>query len=395
MTLLDICVIIILVLLGVNLKNFFGGFSKKEKLQLDALYTYHLLITLIFHFFITNFGGDAIHYWEAPRVIPLGSIMEMVSRHYATGVIYLINYIPSKTLNLSLLTGNLIYSTFGFMGFLYIFRIVKVILPDTGKTIKLGRINLMPWIWFLPNFHFWSSGIGKDALLFLAISMFFYASIKLSKNKFLMIIAIILAFAIRPHILLFLLLATFGALIIHQKLKAVYKVLLGIALLLISVFVYGYVLDFVQIESTDASVLSEFVKDRSSKLNRPDVGSGIDISSYSFPYKVFTFLFRPLFYDIKGVLFLLASIENFILLFFTIKVLLSRPYKAFFKAPIIIKSNALFFVVGALTFSLLLGNLGIMLRQKNMFIPWLIIFGLYALYLGKTRHSLNENSNYN
>ena len=78
--------------------------------------------------------------------------------------------------------------------------------------------------------------------------------------------------------------------------------------------------DFVKL--SDASV--EGVNDQFTRFNgygkkgvkfaSSGSGSSIDISSYPLPYKMFSFLFRPLFYDARSAIQLVASFENFILL---------------------------------------------------------------------------------
>ncbi len=382
MSLLDICFTVILILVGVNLKKLFSDFTKDEKKFLNRLFYYHLAITVLFHLYISYDGGDAIHYWVAPQTIPLAEIWGMVREHYATGIVYFINYFPSKVLQLSFFTGNLMYSTLGFLGFIFIFKIIKKLINDkeTLFNLKLAKIKIYPWIWFLPNFHFWSSGIGKDALLFLSITMFFYGISTIKKNYILLIISAILAFAIRPHILLFLIVGVGISLVLERKLASYYKFILFMLAIGFIVLIFRYVLEFVQLENLDTSAISEYTSKRSSNLNQAQTTSGVDISEYSFPFKVFTFLYRPLFFDIKGILFLLASIENVILLLFSFHIMLNNPVKAFREAHFIIKSGLIFFVLGTLTFSLVLGNLGIMLRQKNMLIPWFVVFGIWTFY---------------
>jgi hypothetical protein len=65
---------------------------------------------------------------------------------------------------------------------------------------------------------------------------------------------------------------------------------------------------------------------------------------------------------------------------FTVMVFRNGPVKGFKKGNFLLKGSAIFFILGALSFSLILGNLGIMLRQKNMFYPLFLIFGLWIYY---------------
>jgi hypothetical protein len=88
-------------------------------------------------------------------------------------------------------------------------------------------------------------------------------------------------------------------------------------------------------------------------------------------------LFRPFLFDIKSFPSLLAAIENSILLFLTIKYFLNKPLQSLRNAPFLIQGMMYFLIIGTLTFSQSLGNLGIMIRMRNMFLPGLIIFFLW------------------
>jgi hypothetical protein len=62
------------------------------------------------------------------------------------------------------------------------------------------------------------------------------------------------------------------------------------------------------------------------------------------------------------------------LLVLTISFFGSKPLTSFKRAPFVIQGMVYFLLIGTLTFSQSLGNLGIMIRMRNMFLPGLIIF---------------------
>ena len=166
--------------------------------------------------------------------------------------------------------------------------------------------------------------------------------------------------------------------IIDGQLKVYAKLIFMVILIGAFVAFFDTLMLYLRIEDLSAETLSTYSEDRISKLSRDHTGTGVDISGYPYPLKVFTFLYRPLFFDINGILAILASIENLILLLLTAKFITKNPFKMFFKGDYFFKSSLLFFLMGALTFSLILGNLGIMLRQKNMFIPALLFICLWS-----------------
>lgn len=389
---LDICITVIVFLVGFNLKNWFGGFSSFEKSVLNKLFFYHMIIGVAFHFYALEYGADALDYWDFPKRLSLNEIMEMIQNGSASGVLYLINYFPANTLNLSFFTGNMCYALFGYVGFVYIFRIIKSLFNNLNilREIRILGIPIYPWIWFLPNFHFWSSGIGKDTLLFTSIVLFIYAFQNLPKRWILFLIGILLSFAIRPHILFFLLVSFAIGYIFDGKLKGYQKAILFIVLLIGFASIFPYVLSFIQLETLDVNSVEDYVSKKASGLNQADSGSGIDISGYPFPYKIFTFLYRPLFVDSPTALGILSSIENCILLLFTLKIIFNKPFKGLMKSNFFIKSILIYFLICSAAFSLILGNFGIMLRQKNMIILTLIIVGYAVIYIN---HQVNNKIN--
>jgi len=392
---LDICITVIVFLVGFNLKNWFRGFSSFEKNVLNKLFFFHMIIGVAFHFYALKFGADATSYWDIPKEISLAEVINIIKNGSASGILYLINYFPSNTLNLSFFVGNMCYALVGFIGFIYIFKIIKSLFNNlnTLREIRILGIPIYPWIWFLPNFHFWSSGIGKDTLLFTSIVLFIYAFQNLRKRWFVLLVSILLSFVIRPHILLFLIVSFAIGYILDGKLKGYQKAILFIILIIGFASIFKYVLSFIQLETLDINSVEDYVSKKSSSLNQADSGSGIDISGYPFPYKVFTFLYRPLFFDSPTALGILSSIENCILILFTLKVMFNKPFKGLRKSNYLIKSNLIYFLISSAAFALILGNLGIMLRQKNMIIPSLIIVGYSIFFINhQNKNKINEST---
>ena len=71
--------------------------------------------------------------------------------------------------------------------------------------------------------------------------------------------------------------------------------------------------------------------------------------------------------------------ENLLLLLLTIDVLGNKPVRLFKKSPFLIKGMIYFLIVGTLAFSQSLGNIGIMIRMRNMFLPGMLIFILWSI----------------
>ncbi|MBC42549.1 MAG: hypothetical protein CML19_10025 [Pusillimonas sp.] len=395
MLVLNICILILVLIFGFNFKNNFKIFNNYDRSILNKLFLYHLLVSLVFYIIISTQGGDSTNYWFLTydfRFYDFNDVLQVIYRGSATGSMLLINFIPAKILHLSFLTGNIIYATLGYIGFVFFYAIAKENIPHLSyvKSSKILGISIFPFFLFLPNFHFWSSGISKDTILFFCIALFVY-SLKHFKRRFLgIVISILLSMAIRPHITLFLLISFGIASIIEGKMKGYQKVFLFMILIIGFATIFNYVLSFIKLESLDIATIESYTTKKSTGLSAHS-GSGVDISGYPYPLKILTLIYRPLFFDSPNLLGFLASIENLILIIFTVKILLKKPFKAFRKAPVLLKGGLIFFVIGVCAFALILGNLGIMLRQKNMFMPLFLIFGWWVIYYGMERKNIIES----
>lgn len=370
---MDIIVIILIIISGIVIINYFKQDLNGTILQnLKYLWFYHLLFGTYFCFFVF---GDAVGYWIVPKEMSYESFILGLTTEKGTYFMFSLNYFPSKVLGLSYLTGTLLYSLIGFVGLLFFYITALKIIP-MNSTFK--GYTLFPLLFFLPNLHFWSCGVGKDTLLFFAIGAFVYGLLQPSKRIILLVLALLLSYLIRPHITLFMVVAFGLAYMMSSKVSVIKRFFFMTILLGIGVAILPTVLEFAKIEEATVESFDNFSDKKSSVLSRGNTGSRIDISSYPFPVKVFTFLFRPLFFDINGIPALLASFENLLLLVLSYRVFRYKPWETFKNSPYLIKGLMLFLVIGTLAFSQSLGNLGIMIRMRNMFLPGLLIYILWA-----------------
>jgi len=382
MILFDIIFLVICLFLGFKFKELFSVLDRSDKIILNKLYIFHLALSVVFFLFIRLQGGDSTNYWFMTydfRYFDFNDVLLLFQKGSATGSMLLLNYVPAKILGVSFLIGNIIYATVGFFGFVFFYAALKEIIPETAplRRIKIFRVSVFPFLFFLPNLHFWSAGISKDTLLFFCLGLFMYSILKVNGRLWGIALSIILSFLIRPHITLFLI-AAFGiGFVIDGKLKTYQKIFIFFLFIIGFIFIFDYVLQFVQLENFEAETIEQYTSKRTVGLSVGS-GSGVDVSNYPYPVKVFTFLYRPLFIDAPNMLGILSSFENLILIIFTIKIFSNRPLQAFRKGSAVLKGAVIFFLLGAASFPLILGNLGIMLRQKNMFIPMLIIFGFWV-----------------
>ena len=366
---LDLIYIPLIIVLGLGFINLFSSqLTERDQQVLRKLFFFHLLMGTYYCFFIQ---GDAIGYWRVPKAYTMETFKEGLFNGEGTMFMYAFNYLFSNLLNMSYLSNTLLFSLFGFMGLTF-FYLVAVQTVPYNKIIS-GYV-LFPLIFFLPNLHFWSSGVGKDTTLFLCIGMFTYGLMKPFQRIPLLVLAGLLSMAIRPHITLFLMVGFGLAYVFGGKVSPAQRFIFSAAMIAVGLAILPSVMEFAKIEEASAEGFDKFATGKAAVLSRSSAGSAIDISSYPFPLKVLTFWFRPALFDVRNLNGLIAALENLLLLLVFIKAMRTSPIRAFKAAPFVIKGLVIFLVVGTLAFSQSMGNMGIMIRMRNMFLPGMIIY---------------------
>jgi len=380
MELIDLVFLPLFFLAGHRLINFTvtGSNLSIHKPMLIRLFYYHTAFAIIYAIYIKTFGGDSIGYWGMTRLhqfMRSGSLWEL---HVpGTPFVHLLVYPFSGILGLSFWMETLLFSLFGFGGFLLIFLTLV-------RTLRINPqifgIHLFPLVLFLPNMHFWSSGIGKDSVIFFALALFVYALTNPLQLWWGIVLSLYLAFFIRPHFALLMVVGLgFSMLTSLKGLALGWRLVMFAMSIALFVVMSPAVFEFIRLDSTDIQQLEDMADIRSKNLSRGSVGSSIDIRNYSVPVKIITFLFRPLFFDAPNLFGLIVSIEN--LFYVLLALVLFRPggFKGIFTLPTHLKA-ALFVVASAAFFmSSSLSNLGIIIRQKNMVMFMFVLITMYLL----------------
>ncbi len=373
---LDIIYIPLFILLALHFPKFLLDDKEHAYLPiLNKLALFHFVLGIAYFFTTNNGGGDAWGHWRVAKLMSYDQFILGLSAGEGTEFMRAFNYIPANLLGMSFLSNTMFYSMIGSFGITYFFLIAARSVPY--NVIIKGYV-LFPLIFFLPNLHFWSSGVGKDTILFLCIGMFAYGLMKPFQRVPLLVIPMLLSIGIRPHITLFLMIGFGLAYIFGGKVSPAQRFIFSAAMIGIGLAILPSVMQFAKIEEASAEGFDKFAQGKAAVLSRASTGSAIDISSYPFPLKVLTFWFRPALFDVRNVNSLIAAVENLIFLIVFIKAMRTKPFAAFKAAPFVIKGLVLFLIVGTLAFSQSLGNMGIMIRMRNMFLPGMIIYLMWV-----------------
>ncbi|UII31646.1 hypothetical protein LVD17_25475 [Fulvivirga ulvae] len=122
-------------------------------------------------------------------------------------------------------------------------------------------------------------------------------------------------------------------------------------------------MNFVGIEQGEELTEGMEFDQRAESLSRAT--SGVDISNYSLPLKLFTFLYRPLFFDSPGILGLVVSFENVFLLFISLYFIFKGGLLYIVRGNFMVKTTFISFFTVSLALAQVSGNLGLAIRQKS------------------------------
>jgi hypothetical protein len=334
---------------------------------------------VLYAYYVINYGGDAVIYFN-------NSLKYEVDLSTGTsGIIYLTR-IFTFYLDTSFLGTALVFNIFGAIGLLTFDASLRIIVSDKSKSLRL----LATLIVFLPSISFWSSGIGKDSLSFLAANLALWSSLELKQRTWLLFLAILVMYFVRPHIAGIMILALAGSVAFQTNTPIKQRFLLGGTVIATAIFLIPYALNYAGVNDvSNSDSLLSYVEQRQSYNMHG--GGGIDISSMTLPTQLFTYLFRPLPFEAQSLSAFAASIDNLILLFIFIlggrAIIMKRKQKR------LLDDYRLFLWLYSLGCWLILAmttaNLGISLRQKWMFLP-ILIFLLMSV-IGKSKSIIDKN----
>ncbi len=347
------------------------NFPTISKKTLNNLYLYHLFFFVVYYITTIISRSDSQEYYR--KASEIGS---KFSFFQFTGTQFIDNFTALFVqFGLSYESLMLLYSWFGYIGFVYAYIFFRENIPVNVKVFK--RYDLLTLLLFLPNMHFWTASLGKGALIFSGLMLFAVAIKKPRQRIFILLLGGYFVYMIRPPVMLFVLVGVMiGLLTGREKLGIGTRIILVLASVFFLYSVSDTILGVANLQNSE-NVVDDFQvysKEQSDRLETSS--SGVAMQTYSLPYKLFTFWFRPLFVDSPSTLGLFSSAENllYLLLFFKI---FNRRFLVFIrKAPYMVKMSAITFLVASYAMTFVMSNLGIIMRQKTM----VMYFGFFVVY---------------
>lgn len=329
-----------------------------------ALLLWHFVFTLAYLFYVNNYGGDALGYFEdggAGWQIGLGG-------EFVRSAVY-----AFRLLGMGVVPIFLIFGFVGYMGVLFLLASIMRREKDFGKYGKFFLIILF----FMPSFHFWGAAIGKDAFSLCAISLVVYSCCTKQYRYVFFLFGVFLMLLVRPHMAAIMLASGFVGYIFSSALSLPVKSVIGSVFFVAGVSVMPFFFEQAGMEAdAGLSDVSQYVEMRQTKNLQG--GSSIDISNMSVPGRLFAYLFRPSFLDGGSLFSLISSLDNLIVFF--VFIFISWRFIKLVKMvdgwEVVL---VFYFVVGWVILANTTANLGISMRQKWMLLPCLYYFFFLVL----------------
>lgn len=354
----DLFSVILILIAGLYFSVIAGKNFLLNSSRVFVIYTWHSFFSFFYLLYVINFNGDAIGYFNAAKE-PLYNF------EFGTTFIVFITSFLTQILGLSLLGCFLVFNFFGVVGLLAFDGCLQAACKN--KNIK----RLATLIIFLPSVSFWSSAIGKDSISFMAVGLALWAALNLKRRLGLMTFAVVAMLLVRPHMAGMMVIALAVASLVDSRASLPKKAFMGILAAASAVVMVPFALKYAGVgDVVDVESVSSYIDTRQS--HNMEGGGGIDIASMSLPEQFFSYMFRPLVFEINSVFSAAAALDNLILLF-----LFAAGGWAMLKGKRSdLGENRVFMWVYALMawgiLAMTTANLGIALRQKWMFAPMLI-----------------------
>ena len=336
---------------------------------LYSLFVYHLVFTVFYPLYYGN-SIDSINYFNDAQDLQLE---DLTFGSIGTSLINTLTFFVSRVIGLSYISSFFFFSFFGFMAFarLYVF---------ISREILMTRFTTSHWwlyvLFFFPSFHLWSVLLGKDPLVLYGIVLtlpFLYKPHNLT-SLFTFASGSLIVFLIRPHIAFALWLVTFLTIVLGSKrIKLFYRMGMILSSVFLGYLLIPFLLDYFGLSGNTLERYRELVERYSNFY--AESRASVDMSHYSTGMKVFTFLFRPLFFDIPNPFAIITSAENLFLLILTLRMVFSKAaFYIIFRGNLIYRFAVMYTLVASLILINTGNNLGMFSRYRNVIIPFTILF---------------------
>lgn len=361
--------LLLLLLTAYIIKAMVNRFHLPSERYLWTLFIVHVLMTAIYMLYAALTTSDSISYFNKSSGVSSWFSL------WGTGTTFIHFFAWPFTglFGLSYYAAMMIFSFFGFIAIMLFYITAKENVKLEPTWMNLTAIEL---IFLLPNTHFWSSSLGKGSVIMFGLALFTYGLSRFNRRFVPLVIGGLITFLVRPHILFTAILSVMlGVVLTSSGIKPVLRWLIFLLAAAVFIYISEDVLKFTETESLDITS-SATLSHRASELSKAT--TGVNIQDYGLFMRMFTFWFRPLFFDGMGLLGIIVSFENLVYLYMFMIVIKQgflnwKDWNGWFRICLF------FFLFGSFALAQVTGNLGIAMRQKAQLMPFFFIIYFKAL----------------
>lgn len=355
---------------------FYGSMKILHRIFPFLLLAYHLLFAWIGFRYIVTHHGDAERYWFLGQDLSHSSWMDFLKP--GTDVVKFLTFPLVKFFNLPFWSGFLLFSLISFPGVLILYR---TLIRVAGNHIKLQVLAMV--LMLFPNLHFWTSLIGKEALILIPLTVF---CAELSRKRYfsiLLLISVLAVAVIRPHVAFVLSLSYVLALLLAFPLSLKRKAMVvgGLAVL---TALFAWLLTSLQ--DFSGGFQRVFQKYEAHIRHFKTTDGYVPLDAYPLSAKLFTFYFRPQPLERSGLFYHVVSTENLLLLLIAgFTLWYGLRYFAELRSRLLFVFPLLFMTALGLMYVYAYANYGIIVRTRIMTTPFLYLFILLVLTAEKSK----------
>lgn len=342
---------------------------------LGLLLIVHVVAAIFYYFFTqSNITDAANYYYDA---------YHFTSQPFSVGTIAVFKAVRFLRVGLgaTMLDCYMIFQSFGFIGLLFL----ACTFFDILEKISASKSTAYLFLLFLPSINFWTSAIGKDAPIFFGVSICVWSMIDLRKRFLYFCIGLALMIFVRAHIALIVVGAVALAAIFDSSMKTGLKVgLLGLSVAGLFAMA-GPVESTIGVDVSSVDSITQFLDTHDAVS--ASMGGTTSVGDASFPVKLFSLLFRPLFFDAHSTFGVIASVENLLAIFACLYVIAHwQDVLHLARRVMFIRFSLFFTLILTLSLALVYYNVGLGLRERVMLYPP-IFATLVALWaMNRRRH---------
>jgi hypothetical protein len=366
-------------LLGLLFLNYLRKFLHVSQVRTNLIYFYHTIFMFLRYYYGENNPDDAPSYylWATTDIFYEISIK---SHFY---LIYLVRFL-NLTLGFNYIQICLIFNIIGSIGLIFLVSILQnIFYKNYTNTDRLIILFLI----LFPSLNFYTSSIGKDAIIITASSMFLYSILRINNRILLFIFSIVIITVIRPYVGFFI----FFAFMIFYVLN-IFKfhfILNSFILFFIALsFTFGsstFLTEY-NIKFNNIDFIYQFIESRQNSYQQSNTYT--NLQEMFFLFRPISYLFRPFIFEVNNPLMLVAGLENLFLLFVFCYYILRINIKNIFN-----NKDLQFIFIFSTVFLIFLSNvtpvLGMAVRQK-----WMILIFMIYLLIALSKNSKNIKNNY-